>query len=329
MKNMPLQHSITIVTVTYGNRWELVRQLLAYALMTQKVSDIVLVNNGSAYDLRAKINSEFGDRKLHLLDSASNKGSAWGFKVGIAKALNLNANYMLLLDDDNVPEPGCIDNLLAAIGDYPEFSAIAAHRPSITRQTLALQGIERICVKSNSFAGFDFTEFFPRLLRKIRQLKKTEYALKKDALIEVAPYGGFFASKSVIKRMGFPNEDYYLYGDDNDFTYRLTKMGGGIWLRSDCLVKDVDQSWGTQDYVHHYFILDAPEFRLRGTVENIARFEVQQGFGGIRYLINGSLFLAIHTLKSIAHYRSVCPVIARNVILLRYIREGRAKGRFT
>jgi len=48
----------------------------------------------------------------------------------------------------------------------------------------------------------------------------------------------------IIDKIGYPNENFFLYVDDSEYTYRITASGGTIWLIPESKITDVDQSQG-------------------------------------------------------------------------------------
>ena len=56
------------------------------------------------------------------------------------------------------------------------------------------------------------------------------------------PYGGLFFHRSIIDIIGLPDTNYFLYGDDFDFSYRITKKGGKIFLVTQSVIEDLEKS---------------------------------------------------------------------------------------
>jgi cellulose synthase/poly-beta-1,6-N-acetylglucosamine synthase-like glycosyltransferase len=98
-----------IITVTYGERFKFLIQVLDATVSDINVDKIILVDNASSNkkeinEYIAKVNSN--QQKIILVRHTENLGSAGGFKSGILEARKHNCDYVLLLDDDNVPEKG-------------------------------------------------------------------------------------------------------------------------------------------------------------------------------------------------------------------------------
>jgi GT2 family glycosyltransferase len=47
----------------------------------------------------------------------------------------------------------------------------------------------------------------------------------------------------MIGTIGYPDEKFYLYFDDAEYTYRVTQSGGKVWLISGSVITDIDHSY--------------------------------------------------------------------------------------
>ena len=127
---------VAVVTVAYTAKMDLlVRQSTALAA-DPAIREWVVVANGNGDLIRAVL-VRFA-RAPRLVELESNTGSAVGFGSGIAAALSEPGNrYLLLLDEDNLPETDTVTRLLAALrGEEASRGAagrvaIAAHRPHL------------------------------------------------------------------------------------------------------------------------------------------------------------------------------------------------------
>ena len=92
---------------------------------------------------------------------------------------------------------------------------------------------------NNSFLGF-------HALKKIKHLFLKESVTIKQrtsGVVAVAPYGGMFFKKELLEAIGLPNEAFFLYADDHDFSYRITQNKGKIILVLDSILKDLEMSF--------------------------------------------------------------------------------------
>ena len=72
-----------------------------------------------------------------------------------------------------------------------------------------------------------------------------------------------FFHKRLIDTIGYPNENFYLYADDHEWSYRITKSGGDIYLILDSLIEDIDTSWNISKNRKKSFELIAERNKLR------------------------------------------------------------------
>jgi len=94
--------------------------------------------------------------------------------------------------------------------------------------------------------------------------------------LAVAPYGGMFFHKNLIKTIGYPNINLYLYADDHEWSYRINKNGGKIYLCWKSKVEDIELSWHVEKKrltVFDTLIMDGSDFRVYYGVRNRTYFE--------------------------------------------------------
>lgn len=272
-----LKYKVCVVTVTYGNRWTLVNQIIARSLSFVNVSHVVLVNNASSYDIDEKL-ATIADDRVILIDSKVNLGSTGGYKVGIAKANELDIDFVWLLDDDNLPEENALDALLSSwddLGTAPDKTAFFCLRTDRIHHIQIAQGEDpyRYYLIPDNFLNFTCLRPFSKFL-KITDKFKRNRKYKNRVEIPFASYGGFFFHKKSIDKIGYPDEKFYLYFDDAEYTYRVTHMGGKVWLIPGSIINDIDQSFQV-NYKRKYFhsiYLDMWSFRTYYTTRNCVYF---------------------------------------------------------
>ena len=239
--------SVYVVTVTYGNRFHFLKQVID-ACINEGVGKIIVVDNNSESGEKLKESEKVLKDKLKVIYLPNNTGSAGGFKVGLEEVSNdKSCQLVLLLDDDNVLCSGSIKKALYLwnyFNEINDFFALSFSRYAWVNDLCTVKlGLPKMRDDNNSFCGFNinraFRVFSKKYSKKILQKKETLYLVTKA---KVAPYGGLFFHKNVISKIGFPNEDFFLYQDDFDYTYRITENGGAIYFCSDINIEDVDCS---------------------------------------------------------------------------------------
>jgi GT2 family glycosyltransferase len=296
--------SCVVVTVTYGDRRGLLRRALE-AAFSQGVERAVVVSNGTAQDVRDYILACFGDR-VHLVHLKRNFGSAVGFGEGMRAAAELGSQYILLLDDDNELQPGCLDALksryAALAHSFPSsLLAVLAFRPALSANVAAGVSLPVVNPSHAAFFGFDLKDLPFKILRRLApRLLPRE---KRDVYRMIfAPYSGMFFHRDVVRTHGAPREDFVLYCDDTEFSYRITDGGGAIVLDKHALITDLDQSWNLKAFYPTTFdvwLRTEHELRLFYGLRNQAFFEKHYRSRGARRTLNRFVYLSLLALRAL------------------------------
>ena len=103
---------VAAVVVTYDRPRELQQVITALLGQTRVPDHIIVFDNGGSVRARS-ILQEHADF-LEIVHSENNLGGAGGFARGLALGLERRSDWVWLLDDDAIPEPGALAHLLAA-----------------------------------------------------------------------------------------------------------------------------------------------------------------------------------------------------------------------
>lgn len=251
---------IIVITVTYGNRWNLLKKNLLTLESIDLIKKVIVVNNGCNYDLNKKI-KRF--TKCFLVNLKENSGSAKGYSYGIKTYLKLknsqknNTNeWVLFLDDDNFIKEinkGALIKLLST--ENREKQAYFCRRISRNDYYDNYQP-----VKYNTFLGFNFFKSKP--INKIKTL-------------ELLPYSGMLLTKEIIEKIGLPNEDFYLYCDDYEYSFRLAKNKISVSLLDSCIIEDMEISWNKKEGNFAISVVTGDPLKVYYSVRNRVYFEKQ------------------------------------------------------
>ena len=268
--------NVISIIVTYSDRFNLLKEVLDSCL-TSNVSRIIIVDNNSENNSKEKLRKFCRDHQqiITVIWNASNLGSAKAYKQGLQKASEIkDHDFIWLLDDDNKPR----ENALAVLKDFwktrpKQVETLLSFRPDRNqyKEAVIKNDPNLVLGRKNSFLGFHLMDKISKLFVK----EKTSNKAKSAGEIAYAPYGGMFFNKSILDEIGYPNEDYFLYSDDHDWSYRITKANKKIFLLLDSIVDDIDTSWAIKNKDSNAFstMSKAPSFRLYYTVRNRMLFE--------------------------------------------------------
>ncbi|MBC8051482.1 MAG: glycosyltransferase [Sphingobacteriaceae bacterium] len=296
-----IENKICAVTVTYGNRWKYLEQVLRRLLSFRQTGNVVVVNNGSEYDVEEALKL-LGDSRILLVNHAENEGSAGGYYSGIAAAYEQTTNeFIWLLDDDNLPDEDAAEELFKAwdsLKAQPLSTALYCQRVDRTLDREFIQGKDpfKNFLIPNGILGVSYLAGIERRWEK-HFSRKRENPLPKDYIkVPYVPYGGVFAHREMIGLIGYPDRQFYLYVDDEEYTYRITQRGGTIWMVSTAKIKDIDLADGRVAYQPkkgNSPLLDLWSFRMYYRVRNSIYFHNKiSTTNPIAFAANKSLFIA-------------------------------------
>ncbi len=329
--SVPTQNTC-LVTVTYGDRFQFLQSVIEAAFKNGVFKIFIVSNNAEPNSLEYLRTLEAESKgSIDVIYLPENIGSAGGYKVGLEKAAHCSdCEFIWLLDDDNQPTPNALDELLK---HYKELSStFPPHQLgllSIRQDREQLQRAARIVdaykifPRTSSFLGFHVLDL-PRKIMKGLRLKRPEKLLQspKSAVeIPFGPYGGLFFHKILLQEIGYPDERFFVYADDTEFTFRLTKRGKKLFLIPSSTIQDIDNSWHIKVKGSHFeqLLLGDSDFRIYFSVRNQAyvdRYVWMNNY--LIYAINKSFFLAILALFTYLVHKK----IPRFELIYKAIRDG-------
>lgn len=313
----------TLVTVTYGDRQVYLQQLIERALAFAEITEVIVVSNAAPNALEQL--AERWPRQVRLIQLEHNTGSAYGYAVALEAALAGGADYIWMMDDDNAPTAAAVSILhreLARLGCLlgPERVAVLGYRA--TQQADIAQGIppRYILQPRSSYFGFHIAQLPYKLWRRMPWAKRPG---KRPTAISLpfAPYGGMLAHRTLFQRIGLPLKELVLYVDDTEYTRRITAGGGRLFLFTDAVIDELEESWNIKARtrnIYETFLLGDSDFRAYYAARNQAWFDknIWAASPGLHRL-NRSIFLVL--LRLVARFRNTR---ARLALIEQAIHDG-------
>ena len=280
-----INRNICVVTVTYGDRFVYLSQVIS-SVLEQGINKIFVVDNNSCINSLAKLEKlliEIPD-KISLIKLSENTGSANGFKVGMDAAVE-EFNFIWLLDDDNKPRKNALKVLLEfwnKVDTDKELLCLASYREGwdVYKNSVITRNPDGPLYQKNGFRDFHFFHYTNKLLIKIFLSNPiTNNKINVDiGELSVVPYGGMFFHANMLSKTGFPNTNYYFYHDDYEFSYRIKKSGGKLLLLLSSCIDSLEQSWHVNKFGPDFFKLSRlnDPMRLYYNIRNKLIFELTE-----------------------------------------------------
>ena len=245
--NAPGDPTVSVVTVTYGDRWRLLMQVLQFIEASSKINLAVVVDNGAHAPI-APLVERAGFHKAIVVRNPRNLGSAAGFKRGLETVRGYDPEWIWLLDDDNLPDPSTLDTIFRSAtqldrGDLGRC-AFLAFRPEQQADLAVGMDVRRCFPAHSSFFGFHVADVPYKLWRHIGRVRPgVSRAIPARIPLPYAPYGGLFFHLHLLQTIGTPKEELILYADDTEFSYRIVRSGGRICLLTGATIRELEPPW--------------------------------------------------------------------------------------
>lgn len=177
---------------------------------------IIVVDNASRDDSMQIIQEQYqADERLDTVLLGDNYGFSRANNEGIRRAGEWDADYVLLLNNDTEAEPDMLTQLVSCAERHPD-SMIAPKIYYSDRRNIiwsAGGGISPVIRKVHHI-GLD-------------QEDRGQY--DEECRIGFATGCCLLLSRTVIERAGVLDERFFLYYEDTEYSFRLQKLGIGIY----------------------------------------------------------------------------------------------------
>lgn len=214
---------VTAAVVTY-NRLALLQECIdAIRRQTYKPDGLVVINNSSTDGTLEWLATQPDIRIV----TQPNGGASPGFIRGLQEGYAAGADWVWLMDDDTIPEPGALAALVAAMEATEKSGESFGFFCS---QVLWTDGAvhQRNLTKSNTgFRGKQPAQW---------------YRQQGIEPVFTSTFVSLAISKEAIRRFGVPLRDFFIWYDDSEYTYRISKGGmpGGLVTASKVVHKTPD-----------------------------------------------------------------------------------------
>lgn len=182
------------------------------ALESLRGIETICVDNGSTDASDAEVERRFPE--VELVRTGENLGFAGGNNVGIRRALERGADWVLLLNPDAVALPGLADALAAAAADRPDAGLLAC--------AVYLDGerLQYAGARFNAWLGYSGRGAYGRRLDPGDRPRDTGRA--DGAAMAV--------SRAAVERAGPLDEELFLYVEDVEWSLRIRAAGFAVVL---------------------------------------------------------------------------------------------------
>ncbi|MES2762973.1 MAG: glycosyltransferase [Bacteroidota bacterium] len=211
---------LSVVIVNYNVKHFIEQCLFSVLKASENIAcEVFVVDNNSVDGSVTLIKEKFP--QINLIVNKTNTG----FSVANNQALKLaKGEYVLLLNPDTVVQEDTFAKVLAFMDTHPEAGGLGVKMLD-GQGNFAPESKRGLPTPSVAFYKmFGFSRFFPGSKRFGKY--HLSY-LPQDQICEIDVISGAFMlmRKSVLDKIGYLDETFFMYGEDIDLSYRITKAG--------------------------------------------------------------------------------------------------------
>ena len=272
-------YNVVAVVVTY-NRLNLLKEAIeALRNQSKPLDKIVVVNNGS---------TDGTDEWLAVqqdveVKNQENLGGSGGFYTGIRYASTLRPDWIWIMDDDTICRKTALQELI---------------------EKIPLVNTEKIGFLCSKGLWVDGSPHLMNLVDIKPVFNKTIPFNKYDQHNILIASGCSFVSALInieaIKSVGLPYKEFYIWGDDQEYTHRITKAGYlGLYCQNSIVVHKTPKNYFA------YIVTDSPSnlWKHRYGFRN-EFFQVRKSRGTIYYLFYVTVRVSYISFKILKNRKS-------------------------
>lgn len=206
---------IAAVIVTY-NRLEMLKDAIKAIEEQTVLPQIIIVNNGSTDGTYEYLNHTEGITVINQ----ENIGGAGGFYTGMKFACENGFDFVWVMDDDVLPAKNALEVLY---NDYVCLSAtenVGFLCSRVVSNSGEVANVPVIDLKSNPTGYADWGKYLDKGIIRV----------------ESATFVSVFIPTKVIEKVGLPYKEFFIWGDDTEFTRRITNSTFNAFLSGKSLI---------------------------------------------------------------------------------------------
>ena len=185
--------------------------------------NIIIVDNASTDD-SYKL---FKGQDLKVIYNAKNAGFGKACNQAYSQS---NADYILLLNPDTVSEPSVLENLVEFLEKNPEYAITGPQQRDQHGEVL------KTCCRFPTFKTSlielsGLSKIFPKIFTPALIMTDWDHLQSKDVAHVMGSY--MLIRKSIIDKIGFMDDDYFVFLEDVDFSKRVSNARFKIFYNSE------------------------------------------------------------------------------------------------
>lgn len=215
---------VGIIIVTYNSQKDIGRLLDSIVIQNYKDLVVYIVDNNSTDNTLDSIREYKSPLSIRIISSKLNNGFARGNNIGIQRAMDEGCDLVFILNPDIELEKNCINILTKRIESEDNIGVIGP---------VVLLGDEY-----NFIQAYGVNVNY-RTQKKVAPYGNEQWStdLPPELYVDFVLGGAMMIRCSMLKITGLFEEDYFMYNDELDISYRVKKAGFKTLCVRDAIVR--------------------------------------------------------------------------------------------
>ena len=232
---------LSVVIVSYNVRELLIACIDSVVKAAEGIdTEVFVVDNKSVDDTIEVISRDYP--WVHLINNKENLGFSKANNIAIRQA---EGEYVLLLNPDTVVAEGTLRGAIEFMDQHPEAggAGVRMHNADGALAPESRRAVPTPMVAARKMLGFTKRYYMSYL------------SWDEPGQIEVISGAFMLLRRKAIDQVGMLDEDFFMYGEDIDLSYRLLKGGWQNWYLPLDIIHYKGQSTQKSDfrYVHVFY----------------------------------------------------------------------------
>ena len=233
---------LSIVIVSYNVRTFVAQCLDSVQIASEGINglEVFVVDNASSDDTVGYIGSNYP--WVRLIANDDNLGFSRANNIAIRQA---QGEYVLLLNPDTIVAEPTLRECVSFLDAYPQAGGLGVrmHNADGTLAPESRRAVPSPWVSLLKMLGFTKRYYMSHL------------SWDEPGRIEVVSGAFFMLRKKALDQVGLLDEDFFMYGEDIDLSYRLLKGGWENWYHPSDIVHFKGESTQKSSfrYVHVFY----------------------------------------------------------------------------
>ena len=233
---------LTVVIVSYNVRYYLEQCIVSVQRAAKDIDhEIYVVDNDSSDDTVTYLQKRFGD-SINIIESTQNLGFARANNLAIRQT---QSDYVLLLNPDTFIGEDSLQKVLDFMDAHPQTGGVGVkmHNSDGTLAPESRRALPTPWVSLLKMLGFSNRYYMKHL------------PWDEPGRIDVISGAFCMLRREAIDKVGALDEDFFMYGEDIDLSYRLLKGGYENWYVPASIVHYKGESTvkSSYRYVHVFY----------------------------------------------------------------------------